>query len=189
MSLTVDRVAKNTQKYFKTASDNGFMNETLANSLGQDFIKAPASHLKILNNAFEGGLIDHLLNVTKFAVNINNTLPEEMKAEHKSLLKVCFLHQIGKAKMYVPCTSEWHQKNLGKMYDFNEEDVSMRVGERSIFLATSAGITFTDEEYIAILNFDKSDDKMAEYHNSLLGDILKAASILAIKYEKMKSDE
>jgi hypothetical protein len=60
----------------------------------------------------------------------------------------------------------------------------MRVSERSIFYATSNGITFTEEEYGAILMFDKTDDKMAEYHNSLLGDLLKMANLFAIKHEK-----
>ncbi len=50
----------------------------------------------------------------------------------------------------------------------------------------SHGISFTEEEYTAILNLDKSDDKMAEYHNSMLGDLLKTAAIFAIKHEKNK---
>jgi hypothetical protein len=31
---------------------------------------------------------------------------------------------------------------------------------------------------------EKSDDKMAEYHNSTLGDLLKMANLFAIKHEK-----
>ena len=60
----------------------------------------------------------------------------------------------------------------------------MRVSERSVFYATSHGINLTEEEYIAILNFDKVDDKMAEYHNTMLGDLLKMGATLAIKHEK-----
>jgi hypothetical protein len=133
------------------------------------------------HNAFEGGLIDHLLRVAKQAVLINETLPEILKVDKNSLVKVCFLHQIGKANLYTPCTSEWHRKNQGKMYEFNEDLTSMRVGERSIYYATSHGIKFTEEEYIAILNFDKNDDKMSEYHNSMTGELLKMGSVVAIK--------
>ena len=72
------------------------------------------------------------------------------------------------------------------MYEFNEDLTSMRVGERSVYYVMSHGIELTEEEYTAIINLDKSDDKMAEYHNSMLGDLLKTATIFAIKHEKNK---
>jgi hypothetical protein len=70
------------------------------------------------------------------------------------------------------------------MYDFNNNLVSMRVSERSIYYALSNGVKFTDEEYAAILMFDKTDDQMAQYHNTTLGELLKMANIFAIKHEK-----
>lgn len=184
--LKQEQIVKNTKKYFQTTQDLGIMNDEFMNFLGEDFIKAPASTSKNLHNAFEGGLIDHLLNVTKYAVNFNNALPEEEKVDQVSLIKVCLLHQIGKANLYVPCTSEWHRTNQGKMYEFNNDLVSMRVGERSVYYALSHGIKLTEEEYSAIIMFDKTDDKMAEYHNTTIGDILKMASLFAIKNEKRK---
>ena len=39
---------------------------------------------------------------------------------------------------------------------------------------------------ISMGTVDKTDDKMAEYHNSTLGDILKTANLFAIKNEKNK---
>ena len=73
------------------------------------------------------------------------------------------------------------------MYDFNEDLVSMRVGERSVYYALSNGVKLTEEEYAAIIMFDKTDDKMAEYHNSILGELLKMGNTLAIKHEKRKA--
>ena len=139
-----------------------------------------------LHNAFEGGLIDHLLRVTKFAVSINeNVLPEALKLDKKTLIKVCFLHQIGKANLYVPCSSEWHRTNQGKMYEFNNDLLSMRVGERSVYYTLGNNIPLTEEEYQAIVNYDKDDtDKQAKYHTSMLGTILKMANELAIAEEK-----
>ena len=184
--LKQDQIVKNTKKYFQTAQEHGFMPEELINFLGEAFIKAPASTMADLNNAFEGGLIDHLLKVTKYAISINeNVLPESLRLPKKDLIKVCFLHQIGKTHLYVPCTSEWHIKNQGKMYEFNDSIVSMRVGERSAYYAISNGVSLTQEEYQAIVNFDKDDsDKQSKYHNSLLGDLLKMANQLAIIEEK-----
>jgi hypothetical protein len=60
----------------------------------------------------------------------------------------------------------------------------MRVGERSVYYATNYGVKLTEEEFSAILFFDKTDDKMSEYHNSMLGELLKMGSTLAIKNEQ-----
>ena len=186
MVLEKERIVANTKKYFDTATKLGFMTEELMTFLGEDFIKAPASTMADLHNAFEGGLVEHLLTVAKYAVLVNKSLPDDEKVDQDSLVKVCLLHQIGKAKLYKPCESEWHRTNIGKMYEFNDDMVSMRVAERSIYYATSHGVTFTEEEYVAILNSDKSDDKMSTYHNSMLGELLKLGSILAIKSEQKK---
>jgi hypothetical protein len=184
MSLEQAKIVANTKKYFDTATKNGFMTNELMSFLGEDFIKAPASSMTSYHNAFEGGLIDHLLKVAKYAIGINNSLPENERVDQTSLLKVCLLHGIGKTKLYIPCTSEWHRKNQGKMYEFNEDLVSMRVGERSAYYAISHGIQLSEEEYTAILFFDKTDDKMSEYHNTLLGELLKMGNVLAIKSAK-----
>jgi hypothetical protein len=186
MPLEQEKIVANTKKYFDTATKLGFMNEELMKFLGESFIKAPATTMTDLHNAFEGGLIDHLLRVASYAVKFNNALPDDEKVDQTSLLKVSLLHQIGKANLYKPCESEWHRKNQGKMYEFNDEISSMRVGERSIYYAMSHGVTLTEEEYSAILNFDKTDDKMAEYHNSTIGDLLKTAALFAVKHEKNK---
>ena len=186
MPLEQEKIVANAKKYFDTATKLGFMNEDLMKFLGESFIKAPASTMTDLHNAFEGGLIDHLLRVGSYAVKFNNALPEEERVDQNSLLKVCLLHQIGKAKLYKPCESEWHRKNQGKMYEFNDAISSMRVGERSLHYAMSNGVSFTEEEFSAILNFEKNDDKMAEYHNSTVGDLLKTAALFAVKNEKVK---
>ena len=184
MALTPERIIANTRKYFDTTTKVNVMNDALMKILGEDFIKAPASNMKDYNNAFEGGLIEHLLKVTSYAVLINKSLPEDEQVDQNSLLRVCLLHQIGKSNLFKPCTSDWHIKNLGKMYEFNEEQLPMRVSERSLYFLSTAGIVLTEEEYAAISNFDKTDDKMAELHNSMLGDLLKMGSVLAIKNEK-----
>lgn len=184
MSLDQTKIVANTKKYFETATKNGFMNDELMTFLGENFIKAPATNMSDFYNAFEGGLVDHLLQVANYAIRFNNALPDDEKVNQASLLKVCFLHGIGKTNLYTPCESEWHRKNQGKMYEYNQDLVSMRISERSIYYAMSHGIQFTEEEYSAILFHDKSDDKQAERHNSILGELLKMGIIMAIKHEQ-----
>ena len=186
MALEQSKIISNTKKYFDTATKLGFMNNELMAFLGESFIKAPATTFTDLHNAFEGGLIDYLLSTANYAVRINNSLPEDEKVDQTSLLKVSLLHHIGKAYLYKPCLSEWHIKNQGKMYEFNENLVSMKVTERSLYYAMSHGIKFTEEEFTAIMFFDKTDDKMSEHHNSMVGELLKMGSVLAIKSIKKK---
>lgn len=185
MSLSKEKIIANSKKYFETAYNNGFMTDELMQFLGEEFITAPASSMVSYHNAFEGGLIDHLLRVAAYAIKINNALPEEDKVNQTSLLKVCLLHGIGKAKLYTECVSEWHRINQGKMYEFNQNLVSMRIGERSAFYAMSNGVKLTEEEYAAILFFDKTDDRLSDFHNSMLGELLKMGSVLAIKHLKI----
>lgn len=183
--LNKEKIVANTKKFFTTGEKYNFMNEDLMNFLGEDFIKAPASTMLSLHNAFEGGLIDHTLRVTSYAVKLNDVLPETMKVPLESLIKVSCLHQIGKAKLYKECKSEWHKTNQGKMYEFNDKMVSMSVGERSAHYALSYGIKLTDEEFQAIVNFAKdSTDKQAKYHSSMLAVLLRQAIELAIFEEQ-----
>lgn len=189
MSLTKDEVIKNAKMYFSRGEKYNFMNEELQNFLGAQFIAAPASTRTDLHNCYEGGLIEHMLLVAKYAVNINNTLPENQQVGLESLIKVCLLHQIGKAHLYVakdPVKDDWHIKR-GMYYDFNESLVSMRVGERSAFYATKYNIFLTEEEFQAIVNHDKTDDdKQAKWHSNMLAVILRQANELAIMEEKSK---
>jgi hypothetical protein len=149
--------------------------------LGEDLYSAPASNMESMYNSFPGGLIDYILSVTKYGINLNDILPESQRVDKKSLIKVCFLHQLGKVKLYKFCESEWHRKNQGKMYDFNEDLVSMRVGERSAYYSLRYGVELSDEEYQSILNYDKTDDdKQSKWYGSTLSTILRLANELAI---------
>ncbi len=183
--MTEEKVLKNTKKYFETATKYGFMNDGLLEFLGQEFVNAPASTATNLHNAFDGGLIAHLLLTTKYAVSINNSLPENLQVEIGSLIKVCLLHQIGKAKLYKPIVSKWHNER-GINYEFNEELTSMRVGERSTIYALSNGVTLSETEFQAIINHDKDDsDKQAKWHSATISVILRQANELAILEEKL----
>lgn len=180
-----EKIIANTKKYLETANKHGAMTDELQAFLGEEFIKAPASTLTKLHNAFEGGLIDHILRVMKHAYLINkNNLIDKLKVDESSLFKIVLLHSIGKAKLYVPETSDWHRNNQGKMYNFNEDLTSIKVGERSAYYALSNGVELSEEEYTSIVNFDKVDDSQSEWHNTTGGDILKIAIKLAIMEEK-----
>ena len=185
-----EKINKNNQTFLEKNELYGILSKELLEYLGEDLLTAPASTMKSLHNAFPGGLIDHILKTTKYAIGINKLLPTGMDVEAQSIVKVCFLHQIGKTFLYKWCESEWHRNNQGKMYEFNEELTSMKIGERSVYYAMKYGVKLSEEEYQAIVNYDKpEDDKQSKWYGSTLSTILKQANELAIIEEKNNYNE
>ena len=184
--LTVEKIGKNAKRYFASLEKYVGPVDALLDALGGEFVSAPASTKTETYCAFDGGLIDHLLRVAKYAVNLNSIYPENMKVDEKSLLKVALLHQIGKAKLFKHIESDWHRER-GILYEYDNDNITMRVSERTLFYLSEASIKLTEEEHAAILNYDKGDDdKQSRFYNSMLGETLKMANILAIKESKLK---
>lgn len=183
--LGKEKIASNTKKYYDTLKKYGVDNDQLMQFLGVQFISSPASTQTDYHFCYEGGLIHYMLTTAKYAIGINNSLPENEKVNEESLIRICLLFHIGKAHLYTQNTSDWHVKK-GILYDFNKDLVSIRPAERSIYYLSKYDIKFTEEEHAAILNFDKLQDPMSDYHNSMLGELLKMGSVLAIKTSKLK---
>lgn len=182
--LSQEHIKKNAKQYLESAKEYGAMNDELMEFLGESIIAAPASPKSDMFNCFEGGLIDHMLRVAKYAVNYNDQLNEKVQLNKSQLVKVSLLHQIGKTFLFKENDSQWHIDNLGEYYVYNNELISMKVGERSVFYAMRFGIDLTEEEYQAIINFDKEFDKQSKYFTTNLGKILKQANEAAIMEEK-----
>ena len=176
-----EKIVKNKEKFNKTNEAYNILTKELLDYLGEDLYSSPASNMESMYNAFPGGLVDYILRVTKYGINLNDILPDNQKVDKSSIIKVCFLHQLGKVRLYKFCESEWHRKNQGKMYDFNEDLVSMRVSERSAYYTMKFGVDLTEEEYQSIVNYDKTDDdKQSKWYGSTLSTILRMANELAI---------
>ena len=67
-----DKIEKNKEKFLDTSEKYNIFNEDLLKFLGEDLFTSPASNMESMYNAFPGGLIDHLLKVTKYGIYINN---------------------------------------------------------------------------------------------------------------------
>lgn len=189
--IDATQIEKNKKAYYASVKAYNICNMVLVDKLADmGLFESPASTMLSLHNAFPGGLVDHLLRVAGYAVKLNDMLPEGLKQTKESVIRVSLLHSIGKTGLYTPCKSDWHIKNQGKMYEFNEDLTSMTIGERSVYYMISNNQCdgwLSDIEYQAILNYDKAQgDKMAEWHTSSLGEILKMAIKLAIMEEKTR---
>jgi hypothetical protein len=178
-------IAKNKKIFEMTNEKYHVFTPKLVEFLGDNLFTAPASTMIALHNAFEGGLMDHLIRVAKYAAMLNEILPESMKCTKESILKVSFLCDIGKVFLYKPCESDWHRKNQGKIYEFIDENVSMSVGQRSLYYALSNDVMLTEDEAQSLLFFtEDGDDKTIKWHSTPLTKVLRTAIEFAIMEEK-----
>lgn len=181
-------MTKQKQRYLDAAKKFSVGNDQLFQNLGEELFTCPASTMSSLHYAYDGGLVDHLLKVASYAVRIASTLPEAYRPSLESVMRVSLLSEIGKVGAYTPCTSDWHRKNQGKMYEFVEGKVSLRVGQRSVYQLWNAGVSLSEAEYQAILAHDANtaEDAMIKWHAEPLTVVLRQAIELAIIDEKFE---
>lgn len=184
--LTVEKLEKNKIIFQETNRKYNIFTKELEDFLGDDFYIAPATTNMDMYGCYPGGLLQHLKTVSKYAVHINNLLPDNIKQDIGTIIRIVFISQIGKVFLFKPNPNDWERTNRGKMYTYTTDlNVSLRIGERSIYYAFNYGVKLTDEEYQAIINLDKDDtDKMAKYFSSPLSQIIKQGFELAILEEK-----
>ncbi len=182
--LTKEKVISNAKKFHDTGVKLGVVNDTLMNMLGEGFITAPCTTSTNMYGAYEGGLLNHILNVTKYAITINSSLPTEKQVDKDSIIKVCLLHQIGKSNMFITQDSDWHKKR-GEMYKFSNDVLSLKTGERSVFYVLKSNIDLSEDEVYAILNYS-NDFGSSELKNKgeKLASLLKVANLTAIISDK-----
>jgi hypothetical protein len=164
---------------------------------------SPASANINFHNCFAGGYIDHVIRVTEAALILDkvwdkfNTKDKLHTTEE--LVFSAINHDLGKlgtddAPFYIPNTSEWHVKNQGKVYTYNNSVTFMRTADKSIFCLQQAGIQLTENEYIAIKIHDGLYEEANKVYlmppspenqlRSNLPYILHQADLLSTKVEK-----
>ena len=182
--LIKEKVIQNAKKFHDTGVKIGVVNDALMSMLGEGFITAPCTTSTNMYGAYEGGLINHILNVTKYAITINSNLPIDKQVDKDSIIRVSLLHQIGKSNMYLPQDSDWHKKR-GEMYKFNNDNLSLKTGERSVFYALKSNIELNEDEVYAILNYN-NDFGSSELNNKgeKLASLLKVANLTAMVSDK-----
>lgn len=190
--LSEDIILKNYDDFKKRLETYVGVEETnnLINSLGGDDVVMDASYANLTDSglAYKGSLIESMLNITKFAVKINQLLPENKQADLNSIVKVGLLHHIAKVLLYEPNDNNWEITNRGMVYKYNSElEGALRVGERSTLLSSNAGIKFSELEYEAMRIMDKTnDDNYAKYYSSSLSIVIKQANEMVSHIYKIK---
>ncbi len=121
----------------------------------------PASSIAHFHNAFAGGYIDHVLRVMncthelyslwkKLGSDISGYTLEELMfaAMHHDLGKVGFPGDGN--EVYQIETSDWHRKNMGRMYKHNENIPFSMVPDLSVWLLQKYEIPMSWNEYQSI---------------------------------------
>jgi response regulator RpfG family c-di-GMP phosphodiesterase len=105
----------------------------------------PASSIAHYHNAFAGGYVDHVLRVMDCAEKLYESW-QDMGADMsgytgQEMLFAAMHHDLGKVgfpgegnEVYQVETSDWHRKNMGRMYKHNENIPFTMVPDLSIFL-------------------------------------------------------
>ena len=130
----------------------------------------PASSVAHYHNAFAGGYVDHVLRVMDCAEKLYESW-QDMGADMsgytgQEMLFAAMHHDLGKVgfpgegnEVYQVETSDWHRKNIGRMYKHNENIPFTMVPDLSIFLLHKYNVPMSWNEYQAIKIHDGMYDE------------------------------
>ncbi len=166
-SYTEKQLEENYEKFLnlvrKACSSNPERLEKLLtmysmDELGPNLIISPASGNLNYHNAYEGGYIDHVMNVCKNALRMKKLYEEaggSIDFTDEQLLFAALHHDLGKLGIkdelhYVPNDSKWHIENRGEVYKRNENIPFMTITDRTFFTLNHYGVQYSENEYFGI---------------------------------------
>lgn len=167
----------------------------------------PASGNINYHNCFVGGYVDHIIRVMNCALEVHNVwekLGAKVDYTTEELLFAALCHDLGKigteeAEQYIHNPSDWHRKNLGKLYTNNPVNAFMTVPDRSLKLLADRGIQVSDNEWFGIkLHDGLYEEANKPYYISFnpesalrtnLPYILHQADMMASRIEKNKGEQ
>jgi len=170
--------------------------------LEERILLTPASSTDFFHNAFAGGYIDHVLRVTRNAVNVMKLYEDsEMEIgdfDTETLIFTALHHDLGKIgneteNWYIPNDSQWHVENQGKIYTTNPSMHYMNLNDRTFWMLNHFGIKISEVEYLGIKLTDGLYDESNKqyfisynknnYLKTSLPFIMHQADIMAARYE------
>lgn len=168
MTLTAEQISQNWNDLLQIIEDeiSSPRKEKLLEfykSHEDKLVMLPAANKVAYHSAFPGGYIYHVLNVIKCSI-ATSRMWDEMGADittytREELIFAAINHDLGKMGdgediYFLPQTDDWRKKNLGETYIINDKLPFMAIPQRGLWLLSNAGITITQNEYLAILTHD-----------------------------------
>lgn len=169
--MTEEQLNANFIKYISRLKKYNCYSQEMIDEIGDALKRAPYCLTEEGGGAYEGGMIDIVLNrLCRLAYDLNtngfgltdkndNIEHPKLMVNTEMLMRVLLLQHIGKSEMFIPQPEEWKRKK-GWIYEFNDAFKSnLRLGERSLYLCQKYGIVLNDEEYEAIRIIDREWDE------------------------------
>ena len=161
--LQAKQIEENWNSLIQLIEDNfsGERKENLLkmyNHLKDRMMFAPASSKEHFHNAFPGGYVEHVLNITRAVKSVYQTWKDHgahINFTEEEMIFATLHHDLGKVgddemDYYIPNESEWHRKNQGKIYTPNPKLQYMNVSDRSLWLLQKFDIKLNQTEYIGL---------------------------------------
>ena len=163
--LEAEKINQNWEMYRSKVNDLFPTRKDHLNKMYDDFedriAMMPASSMAHFHNAFAGGYIDHVLRVMECTETLYNTWESsgaDMSGYTKEeLMFAAMHHDLGKVgfpgdgnEVYQIETSDWHRKNMGRLYKHNENIPFTMVPDLSIWLLQKYEVSMSWNEYQAI---------------------------------------
>lgn len=164
------------KKYFKGERLDKLLYMYSEKELGISLTLSPASGAVQYHNAYIGGYIDHIFNVTKNALRMKEMFINaggEIDFTDEELVFACLHHDLGKLGIagemhYLPNDSDWEIKR-GHVFKRNDKISYMTLTDRTFFTLNEYGITYNEKEYFAIKltdgMYDEDNQKYLKGHD------------------------
>jgi hypothetical protein len=162
-------------KYFTGERLERLLHMYSEEELGINLTLAPASGNVNYHNAYIGGYIDHIFNVTKNALRMKETFATaggEIDFTDEELVFTALHHDLGKLGTkgnlhYIQNDSDWHVKNRGDAFKMNSDNSYMTLTDRTFFTLNHYGITYNEKEYFGIkLTDGMFDEENIKYYKT-----------------------
>jgi hypothetical protein len=163
--LIAEKIKSNWEEYRNRVNTLFDSRSSQLNQMYDEFedrlVLMPASSMAHFHNAFAGGYIDHVLRVmdcTKLLYDTWKLANADMSGyTEEELMFAAMHHDLGKVgfpgdgnEVYQVETSDWHRKNMGRVYKHNENIPFTMVPDLSIWLLQNYKIEMSWNEYQSI---------------------------------------
>ena len=189
MKFTAEQLQANYEKFLSyiekyITGERKDLLKALYTDHAERIMMMPAASIDHHHNTFPGGYVDHVMRVIDCALKLKNLWAEtgaHINYTDEELVFAALNHDLGKigteeAEQYMPNDSEWHRKNLGKIYKHNPVNPFLTVPDRGLFLLQQRGIRVTLNEYLGI-----------KLHDGLYEDANKPYYISHAKESKLRT--
>jgi hypothetical protein len=161
--LTPEQIQENLKKFYDfigtyISADRATKLMDFYESIEESLATSPASPKLDHHNCFPGGYLDHINRVTESALvfdRVWSKFGQKSNFTTEELVFSALNHDLGKLgtneePFFIPNTSKWHIENQGAYYTYNKTITHMRVADRSLYYLQKAGISVSENEFLAI---------------------------------------